>query len=80
MSPKPSRGRRPFADDANLAAALIASALAHRAAATRTRFLRELIRHAAAGLAILEGDEAASEACYRVADSAVAGTPAGRRP
>ena len=65
-----SRDPRGFTDEADLAAALIASALGHRAVGVKARFLREVIRHAAAGLALLEGDRAASEACYRIADMA----------
>ncbi len=56
--------------EADLAGALIAAVMRRRAAGRRGAFLRELIRHAAASLAVLEGDRAASEACYRVADAA----------
>lgn len=53
-----------------MAAALVAAALGRWGTGGRGRLLRELIRHAAAGLAVLEGDRAASEACYRIADLA----------
>lgn len=70
------------ADDA---AAMVARALARRAPADRPLFLRELLAHAAAGLAVIEGDQAGSEAVYRLADAMAArGDPSGidasRRP
>ena len=74
-----SRRPREFSSEADLAAALIASALGHRAVGVKARFLREVIRHAAAGLALLEGDCAASEACSRIADMAAScGAPRAR--
>ena len=54
------------------AAALVARALARRSAAERPRFLRELLAHTAAGLMVIEGDRAAGEAVYRLADAVVA--------
>lgn len=54
------------------AAAVVAKALARRAAADRAQFLRELLAHTAAGLVVIEGDRAAGEAVYRLADAVVA--------
>jgi hypothetical protein len=54
------------------AAALVARALARRKACERPRFLRELLAHTAAGLVVIEGDRAAGEAVYRLADAVVA--------
>ncbi len=50
---------------------LVVEGMRARAPAERAQFLRELVVHAAAGLTILEGDEAASEAVYRVGDAVV---------
>ena len=66
------RARAPHADEGDLAAALIAAVMRRIAPRRHARLLRELIRHGAAGLALLEGDRAASEACYRIADVAAA--------
>lgn len=57
------------ADDA---AAMVARALSRRAPKERPRFLRELLAHTAAGLVVIEGDRAAGEAVYRLADAVVA--------
>jgi hypothetical protein len=54
------------------AAVLVASALSRRAPPERARFLRELLAHTAAGLVVIEGDRAAGEAVYRLADAVVA--------
>jgi hypothetical protein len=54
------------------AASLVARALSRRAPDERARFLRELLAHTAAGLVIVEGDRAAGEAVYRLADAVVA--------
>ena len=54
------------------AAALVARALARRRPGERPRFLRELLAHTAAGLVVIEGDRAAGEAVYRLADAVVA--------
>ncbi|HVI33825.1 hypothetical protein [Phenylobacterium sp.] len=54
------------------AAAVVAGALARREAPERGQFLRELMAHAAAGLVVIEGDRAAGEAVYRLADAVVA--------
>ena len=54
------------------AAAMVARALSRRAPKERPRFLRELLAHTAAGLVVIEGDRAAGEAVYRVADAVVA--------
>jgi hypothetical protein len=54
------------------AAALVACALRERPPRARPVFLRELLAHAAAGLVVIEGDIAAGEAIYRLADSVVA--------
>jgi alpha-D-ribose 1-methylphosphonate 5-triphosphate synthase subunit PhnG len=59
---------RPIED----AATLVTRALARRAPAARTEFLRELMAHTAAGLVILEGERAAGEAVYRLGDAVVA--------
>ncbi len=50
-------------------AALVARALAARRPADRSGFLRELLAHAAAAAAILDGDREAAESLYRLADS-----------
>ena len=57
------------ADDA---AAMVAGALSRRPPKDRPRFLRELLAHTAAGLVVIEGDQAAGEAVYRRADAVVA--------
>ncbi|MBS0362089.1 MAG: hypothetical protein JSR98_11975 [Proteobacteria bacterium] len=54
------------------AAALVAQALSRRSPKDRARFLRELLAHTAAGLVVIEGDRAAGEAVYRLADAVVA--------
>ena len=54
------------------AAAMVARALSRRRPADRPRFLRELLAHTAAGLVVIEGDRAAGEAVYRLADAVVA--------
>ena len=54
------------------AAAMVARALSRRAPAARPEFLRELLAHTAAGLVVIEGDRAAGEAVYRLADAVVA--------
>lgn len=53
-------------------ARLVARALARSEPARRGALLRELLAHTAAGLVIVEGDRAASEAVYRLADAVVA--------
>lgn len=53
------------------AGALVARALGHRTPGARAQFLKELLAHTAAGLVILEGDRAAGEAVYRLADAVV---------
>ena len=53
------------------AAAVIAGALSRRRPAERSRFLRELMARTAAGLVVIEGEAAASEAVYRLADAVV---------
>jgi hypothetical protein len=54
------------------AAAVVARALSRRTPADRGQFLRELLAHTAAGLVVIEGDRAAGEAVYRLADAVVA--------
>jgi hypothetical protein len=54
------------------AAAMVARALSRRAPRDRPRVLRELLAHTAAGLVVIEGDRAAGEAVYRLADAVVA--------
>lgn len=54
------------------AAAMVARALSQRPAKARPRFLRELLAHTAAGLVVIEGERAAGEAVYRLADAVVA--------
>jgi hypothetical protein len=54
------------------AATIVARALSRRAPRARPRFLRELLAHTAAGLVLIEGDRAAGEAVYRLADAVVA--------
>ena len=60
---------REAADDA---AAMVARALSRRTPKERPRVLRELLAHTAAGLVGIEGDRAAGEAVYRLADAVVA--------
>ena len=50
----------------NEAATLVAGALSRRKPGERGRFLRELMAHTAAGLVVIEGEAAASEAVYRL--------------
>lgn len=52
------------------AAELVAGALRARPPAGRGLFLRQLMAHALAGLTLIEGADAASEAAYRLADAA----------
>jgi len=59
-------------DEAQAAAALVAAALKARTPEQRGLFLRQLIAHAAAGLSLIEGERAASEAIYRTGDAVVA--------
>jgi hypothetical protein len=54
------------------AATMVARALARLSPAERPRFLRELLAHTVAGLVVIEGDRAAGEAVYRLADAVVA--------
>jgi hypothetical protein len=54
------------------AAQVVARALSRRRPADRPAFLRELLAHAAAGLVVIEGERAAGEAVYRLADAVVA--------
>ncbi len=58
--------------EAEDAASMVAAALSRRAPKERPRFLRELLAHTAAGLVVIEGDRAAGEAVYRLADAVVA--------
>jgi hypothetical protein len=50
---------------------LVAGALARRPADERGAYLRELLAHAAAGLAVIEAPRAAAETLYRLADAVV---------
>jgi hypothetical protein len=50
---------------------LLCSALRERKPLDRGLFLREVLAHAAASLTLLEGEAAASEAVYRLADAMV---------
>ena len=50
---------------------LVAAALRERRPPDRGLFLREVLAHAAASLTLLEGEAAASEAVYRLADAMV---------
>lgn len=54
------------------AGTLVARALGARTPGARSHFLKELMAHTAAGLVILEGERAASEAVYRLADAVAA--------
>jgi len=54
------------------AAGMVARALSRRPPKDRPAFLRELLAHAAAGLVVIEGERAAGEAVYRLADAVVA--------
>ena len=54
------------------AAVLVSQALSRRPPRERAGFLRELLAHTAAGLVVIEGDRAAGEAVYRLADAVVA--------
>jgi hypothetical protein len=54
------------------AAQLVARALSGRRPEERPEFLRQLLAHSAAGLVVIEGDRAAGEAVYRLADAVVA--------
>ena len=51
---------------------MVARALSRRPPKDRAAFLRELLAHTAAGLVVIEGDRAAGEAVYRLADAVVA--------
>ena len=58
--------------EADAAAAVVARALSRRLPKDRAGFLRALLAHTAAGLVVIEGDRAAGEAVYRLADAVVA--------
>jgi len=58
------------------AAELVSAALRQRSPASRGLFLRQVMAHALAGLTLIEGPDAASEAAYRLADAAAC--PRGR--
>lgn len=53
------------------AADLLCAELRDRRPDDRGLFLREVLAHAAASLTLLEGEAAASEAVYRLADAVV---------
>ena len=57
-------------DTPRTAAELVSASLRERRPASRGLFLRQLMAHALAGLTLLEGADAASEAAYRLADAA----------
>ena len=57
--------------ESDAAAAMVAGALSRCKPGERGRFLRELLAHTAAGLVVIEGEAAASEAVYRLADAVV---------
>ena len=57
-------------DPPRSAADLVSASLRERRPACRGLFLRQLMAHALAGLTLLEGADAASEAAYRLADAA----------
>lgn len=50
---------------------VLARALRHILPDQRGAFLRAMLAHAAAGLTLLEGERAASEAVYRLGDAVV---------
>lgn len=54
------------------AAGLVTAGLSACEAPDRSRFLRELMAHTAAGLVIVDGGREAAEAVYRLADAVVA--------
>lgn len=58
-------------DEGRLAAAMVSRALRRPDIGDRAQFLRELVAHAVAGLALTEGERKAAEWVYRVADSLV---------
>ncbi|WP_395672114.1 hypothetical protein [Phenylobacterium sp.] len=58
--------------DGDAAAAVVARELAARPCEARTAFLKQLLAHAAAGLVLVEGERAAGESVYRLADAMVA--------
>lgn len=58
-------------DESRLAAAIVSRALRRSDLKRRSLFLRELMAHAAAGLALTEGERSAGEAAYRIADAVV---------
>ena len=57
-------------DSTATAAELVSAALRQRPPASRGLFLRQVMAHALAGLTLIEGPDAASEAAYRLADAA----------
>lgn len=59
------------ARESSLAADLVSRALRRADLSDRGRFLRDLLAHAAAGLTLIEGERAAAEAVYRIADALV---------
>jgi hypothetical protein len=61
-----------MAVQAENAAAVVARALSRLSPSERGQFLRELLAHTAASLVVIEGDRAAGEAVYRLADAVVA--------
>lgn len=65
-----------MAEAADPVAELVSGALSRRRPERRAEFLRELIAYAAAGLTVIEGDRAASEALYRTGDAVIGRGPA----
>jgi hypothetical protein len=53
------------------ASKIVADLLVRQPPADRPRFLRDLLAHAAAGIVVIEGERAAAEAVFRVADAVV---------
>ncbi|MDX9997853.1 MAG: hypothetical protein WCY15_06285 [Phenylobacterium sp.] len=57
------------------AAELLRAELGRRPPDQRARYIKEVLAHAAAGLSLLEGETAAAEAVYRLADAMVSTPP-----
>lgn len=53
------------------AAEIVADAMLGVPHEERSRYLREMLAHVAAGLVVVDGSRAAAEACYRLSDAVV---------
>ena len=69
-----------MSDEEEMAAALVTSVLTRGSLKRRGHFLRAVMAHAAAGLTLLEGEDVAIAAAYRLADAMVEAPADLKRP